>query len=421
MQGIYIFIAATLLLLAPLPQELSAQSATFPPTASATVPESGFLSVTRYTNAFFGFTMPLPLNAVLNERTFSLTRGGRTHLLLAFHSPNKDLVDFTITAEEITGRADKVARNAANLAGLSKPKEVEIGGKRFWTAETPLANSVGGLNTAVYTIQLHGYVLEFKIVSFSTDTTSELEQTVAQITFFDPSKLSEVAGPDSKPYTPGLSPFPASLIGKLSAGSVLENSYTNDDLGFRYVFPQGWVLMSKAPGKEFAPEGSRFALGNSQADQLQHNSANPCNKQLLFVRQYLQNPASGQFNPMVILIAADRRCISTSRFPESVEDRNIVQQIAHDIMEYFRREDSIAISPATIRAFENTHRVMIDISQNFSLSVPGQSTPLTVLSSMLVMESGDYWVIWMFAAGNKNDLNELRATKIFLNDHVAVQ
>ena len=62
---------------------------------------------------------------------------------------------------------------------------------------------------------------------------------------------------------------------------------------------------------------------------------------------------------------------------------------------------------------------MIDISQSFALSVPGQSEPTIILSSILVMQAGDYWVMWMFAAGDHTELEELRNTKIFFDDPVA--
>ena len=410
------FIAVALLVLPYASANLYCQSSASAVSSSKLGPETGFLSPEKYTNAFFGFSIPLPADSVLNERTFSLTRGSRDHLLLSFHSPSKDLISFTITAREITGTAEKAAKDATTLADLSKPKEIEIAGKRFWTAETPLARAVGAINTAVYATQIDHYVLEFKIVSFSIDTTSKLEANLAQITFFDPSQARQVAGASSKPYIPGVSQFAASPIGKLSAGSVFRNSYTNDDLGFRYEFPQDWVLMSKASGKEFSREGFRFALGNSQTDQLEHDTANPCTKQLLFVRRYLENPATRQFNPMIVLLAADRRCISTSGFPKSADDRETVQEIARDAVAYFKHQGSSPAGPARVRAFENAHNVMIDISQNFDLSIPGQTATLSVFSSMLIMQSGEYWVIWMFGAGDQTELDELRKTKIFLND-----
>jgi hypothetical protein len=195
--------------------------------------------------------------------------------------------------------------------------------------------------------------------------------------------------------------------------------YQNEDLKIRYEFPHDWVLMSKAAGKDFSPAGNQFLLGNSPAVQMEHEAVNQCAKQLLFVRRFLDNPSTGQFNPMVSLIAADPKCVSPSRFPKSIEDHDSVQRIARDTAAYFRTADSIPLAPARVRAFNNANRVMIDVSRSYGLPVPGEPAPLTVFSSMLIMETGDYWVIWIFAAGDKAELEELRTTKVFVDDFAA--
>jgi len=62
---------------------------------------------------------------------------------------------------------------------------------------------------------------------------------------------------------------------------------------------------------------------------------------------------------------------------------------------------------------------MVEISESFTVSLSGQTDPTNILSSMLMMQAGDYWVIWMFAAKDKTELAELRNTKIFFGDPVA--
>jgi hypothetical protein len=62
---------------------------------------------------------------------------------------------------------------------------------------------------------------------------------------------------------------------------------------------------------------------------------------------------------------------------------------------------------------------MIEVSQSFTESEPGQSEPATILSSTLLMQAGDFWVMWMFAAGDKKELEELRNTKIFFDAPLA--
>jgi len=101
------------------------------------VPENGFLSAGKYTNAFFGFSLPLPKDVGLREQTLSLNRGKRDHFLLGFHSPNEGLTTFTITAREAPGGSEKEARKDATGPNSSKFKEVKIGGRSFWRSESP--------------------------------------------------------------------------------------------------------------------------------------------------------------------------------------------------------------------------------------------------------------------------------------------
>jgi hypothetical protein len=121
---------------------------------------------------------------------------------------------------------------------------------------------------------------------------------------------------------------------------------------------------------------------------------------------------------MVVLIAADPKCISASGFPKSVEDRDSVQRIARDIVAYFKTTNSRPTSASRVRAFNNANRTMIDVSQSFTLASQAP-TPVSIFSSMLIMETGDYWVIWIFAAGDKSELEGLKTTKIFFDNFVA--
>jgi hypothetical protein len=121
---------------------------------------------------------------------------------------------------------------------------------------------------------------------------------------------------------------------------------------------------------------------------------------------------------MVVLIAADPTCISASGFPKSAVDRDSILRVAHDTAAYFTTADSKPTGPARVRTFNNANRIMIDVSRSFTLAPPAQP-PVSVFSSMLIMEAGDYWVVWIFAAGDKTGLEELRSTKVFFDDLVA--
>jgi hypothetical protein len=377
-------------------------------------PEIGLLSPSKYTNAFFGFSISLPQNADLREKTLSLNRGTQDHLLIGFHSPSKDLISFTITAREVSGESESEARKSAAGPNSSTPKETKIGGRTFWRSKT------GGrkMQTLIFATAMDKYVLQFEVTSFNPEITTEIERNIEQLTFFDPSRAKVMAGTDSKPYTPGASQFPASGIARLSAGSVSGNVYRNQELGFRYEFPQGWVLMSKATEEGVPEAGQQFVWGNSTTAQQEHEAADQCARNLLLVTRHLEGSENGRFNSRALLIVADPKCAPGSSFPKAVDDREALQQIARQIVQSFRIAPKSTPGPARVRAFNNAGRIMVEVSQSFTVDAPGQSDPATILSSTSLVQAGDYWVIWMFAAGDKGELEELRNSKIFFDDPV---
>jgi len=120
--------------------------------------------------------------------------------------------------------------------------------------------------------------------------------------------------------------------------------------------------------------------------------------------------------PKKIPTDADPKCAAGSRFPKTVDDHEAVQQVAKQIVEYFRIvPTATAGGPARVRAFNNAGRVMIEISQSFTMDAPASPQP-DILSSISLIQDGDYWVLWMFAAGSKGELDELRRSKIFFDD-----
>jgi hypothetical protein len=377
------------------------------------VPENGLLSAGKYTNAFFGFSLPLPKDVDLREQTLSLKRGTRDHFLLGFHSPGEGLTTFTITAREAPGTSEKEARKDAAGPNSSKPKEIKIGGRTFWRSESPKKI---GMQTLVFSTAMDDYAVQFEVISFNPEITMELERYIEQLTFFDPSKAQVMAGADSKPYTPGASQFPASRIVQLSAGSISGNVYRNQELGFRYEFPEDWVVMSRTTQESGAQPGRELIWGNSLTAQQEHEAVSQCTRDLLFVTHHLEEESKiGQFNSKVLLTVADPTCALGSRFPKTVDDREAIQQIARQVVQYFRTSVMSPTEPARVRAFSNAGRTTIEISQSFAVATAGQPGPTTVFFSTLVMQVDDYWVIWIFSTGDKKELEELRNTKIFFD------
>ena len=177
-----------LLLLVPLVM-LQAQS--------ASKPENGFISPGKYTNAFFGFSLPLPQDAQLkllveNAPKHSASR----HMLFAANSMGKGYPAIVVGADEINGSGNADAKRAVLAFGAQKVDVVQIGRREFsrgrWEADR--------IYRIAYGTRLNGYMLIISTFAFHQKVLHEFERCIQSLTFFDPTKALEFAGPDAQKY-----------------------------------------------------------------------------------------------------------------------------------------------------------------------------------------------------------------------------
>ncbi len=168
-------------------------------------PAAAFLSPSKYTNAFFGFSLPLPNEPALQLLTLKPSPGSNYFLfgLKSVTTSHKkpQMTAFTVFADKSNatpeGAHDAAARNPTHDA-----KRVDIGGKAFWRAEWEQGSPAGKMNNVRWVTALNGYTVTFYVVSFDNKLSKRLVDCIASIMFFDPSKSREMAGPDSRPYVP---------------------------------------------------------------------------------------------------------------------------------------------------------------------------------------------------------------------------
>jgi hypothetical protein len=365
-----------------------APSPALPPTPA---PETGFLSATTYTNAFFGFALPLPDDADPSPMPRALRASIFGHFLIGLGATGTQVAVLTVTAAESPLGSKDGARNAVYGPHL-KMKELQIAGKDFWRSESK-QESPKDTKKIVYATSLNGYVLQFRIISSSQQATEKLEKSIAGLTFFDPRKAQELAGLGSRPYDPGASAVPAiNRIAGLSDGVISGNTYSNAELGFRYEFPSGWVLN----------------------DQATHHDT--CTKTLLFVSRYEKGTTQTErINPLVILMAVDPVCAPGIAFPKTVNDHEAIQRVASYSTRYFQQESFQLTGAPHVRALNAAGRVVLEVSQSLSVTVPESKEPVIAPSSVILMQANDYWIIWVFASNSQAELDELRKTKIFFD------
>lgn len=180
--------------------------------ASNVTPETAFLSPSKYTNAFFGFTLPLPKDSPLRESTRSFKANNSLHILFGLQgataSPNAfrvrpKMTIFIVTAMQSRSASAEEVRKAATGATGQSAREIEIGGREFWERESQTRAAEGKTWSVCFATAMEGYILQFVIESFDEKLMKQLEHSIEAISFFDPSRAEDMAGPDSQIFHPG--------------------------------------------------------------------------------------------------------------------------------------------------------------------------------------------------------------------------
>lgn len=174
-----------------------AQSASPTPAAQAVVPETGFVADDRYTNAFFGFLLPLPKDAWLGQGAYlpevekTLAKVPLRHVLYLVQSRGFDGTILAVIADECRGASVEDAKKA--LPDVRPPESLQIGGKQFWKnryveekVEGPLPflpPSRSPLRSYRYATALNGYVLEIDVFSDRSDVLNDYVRRIYWLGF----------------------------------------------------------------------------------------------------------------------------------------------------------------------------------------------------------------------------------------------
>jgi hypothetical protein len=163
----------------------------------AAVPEAAFLSSHRYTNAFFGFSLPLPEDPAF--RVAPVSSSGKEHNLFGL-GQERGHTAFVISAQPMNSNDAEQLMHAA--------QQTMIHGKEFSEGISHEERPQGTVWKAMYLTVIDSYLLEFNIQSFDRTMAEDLQHCVEETRFFDPAKAKAVAGPNSRPYNPALSHHP---------------------------------------------------------------------------------------------------------------------------------------------------------------------------------------------------------------------
>jgi len=134
--------------------------------APTLVPESGVTSSEKYTNAFFGFSLPLPQDSAFRGFSLPPNKDSTYHSLFGLQALKNGLTVFTVSAKEKNNASMEDAHDRSVQPKSQNLKKTTIGGKDFWRGESQEKSSAGKMRQVAYVTALNGYILEFQIMSF---------------------------------------------------------------------------------------------------------------------------------------------------------------------------------------------------------------------------------------------------------------
>jgi hypothetical protein len=176
-------------------------------------PQSAYISSQRYVNAFFGFSLPLS-----SKEQFAVSRpAGATNEKAQFLFSTQIMQDSSLGLPKLgylvieitpsaTGSLDDAKGLLTSDHDVHEIKLVQISGKQFWRTRGEEKTNVGKMTMCNYATDMNGYILRFLAVGYSSGIVDQFSKTIEAMTFFDPAKAAEVAGPNSRPYVAGETP-----------------------------------------------------------------------------------------------------------------------------------------------------------------------------------------------------------------------
>ncbi len=379
-------------------------------------PEQGYLSSSRYTNQYFGFTFELPSDAHLRPTSLPASRNGNLQILELDGPPPADAEIFIAAIPTASGNKldaktylrqaldQELYRGVEELHGLTK---ASLANHQFYLFETRM-----GIEQHVLLATTIGdYILQVVVAGHDEKTVKRLEASFEHLAFFPPSDLHQYLQADSKAYDgPSVSSHRLALLeqnppGKqIDPGKVSGDFYENAMLGFSYRIPQGWVLKQQS-GVQAAIESDRAKedFGRPRMGRSEHVLMEACSR-TLFSAWAKAPGADGQSSyddvGEVTVTATAASCFPTMKFPN---DPNDVQTFK-DFVTQFALTHPIVEDMGKGKVFGENGIIFVYLHGTVSFQVPDDELSRRVSLAMAITERRGYLLTWFFAAPHDSEL-----------------
>ena len=408
----------------------AAGSAAGPIPAERHYPEQAYLSPTRYTNEFFGFSFDLPVGAHLEPIPEPVATDGRIQLLELGGPPPADAAA-SIVALPAAGRAaldakavlrraldQELFRGVEELRGLSK---ITLAGHQFYFYETRRGIEQHMLAAA----NLDGYVVLVQLGAHNENMVKDLESSFQHLVFFAPAQVRQYIAADAQAYEgPAISSHRLAQLeadppeGHIDPGKLEGNVYRNPVLGFSYQVPSGWIVESQGavlPAIERARAQDSWAAlldgGTPNAGAAERQLMKACSRTLFSV--WAKRPAADgeiQYDDFgeVTLSAISAECFPGVKFPSNSTD----QQALRDFLLQIGLTHPILRDMRDAKAFTSQGMVFLLLHGTVGFKVPSDELSRRLSVAMAITERRGYLLTWFFAAPHDSELQQLLKERV---------
>jgi hypothetical protein len=403
---------------------------TAPAAAAGRYPEQAYLSPTRYTNEFFGFSFDLPADAHLEPIPEPVATDGRI-ALLQLGGPAPADASVSIAAFPPAGRGpldakaflrkaldQELFRGVEELRALSK---TTLGGHQFYFYETRRGIDQHMLAAA----NLDSYLVIVQLGAHSESMVKQLESFFQRLAFFPAEQLRQHVVADAQAYEgPAISSHRLAQLradpprDHIDPGKIENGIYRNPALGFIYQVPDGWFLEAEGavlPSIERARATDSWAGllddGTPAPGAAEHQLLKACSRTLFSV--WAKRPgANGQISyddfGEVTLSAVAAECFPGVKFPATSTDA----QAARDFLLLIGLTHPVLRDMRDVKAFTLQGTVFLLLHGTIGFKVPNDELSRRLSIAMAVTERQGYLLTWFFAAPHDSELQQLLAERV---------
>jgi hypothetical protein len=408
----------------------SSGSATSTTPAGRDYPEQAYLSPTRYTNQFFGFSFDLPADAHLEPIPEPVATDGRI-VLLQLRGPAPADAAVSIAALPPAGRGpldskavlrkaldQELFRGVEELRALSKTM---LAGHQFYFYETRRGIDQHMLAAA----NLNGYVVIVQLAAHNEKTMKDLEASFQQLVFFAPVQVRQYITQDAQTYEgPAISSHRLAQLESdppkdhIDPGKIEGGVYRNPALGLSYQIPPAWFVEAEGavlPAIERARAADSWAGlldgGTPNAGAAERQLMQACSRTLFSV--WARRPGADGQIPYddfgeVTLSAISARCFPGVNFPSSSTDT----QAARDFLLLIGLTHPILRDMRDAKAFTSQGVVFLLLHGTVGFKVPNDELSRRLSIAMAITERKGYLLTWFFAAPHDSELQQLLAERV---------